>query len=306
MERKMGWVPWFRFTASDWLAYPAFRLAGLPALRLAIIILLYTLSWCILHTLCHDAFFTSVYNVITHFLSLTASILSLTVSILCPFHSITLAFYFLARDARSISFPRQRRTIRRSICQSFSQHFPLHSITFLIPCKRRSIGLQRLLYNGCSRTDDCSGTVALGQYNEVDDGVYGGVHSGVHRGVRVGAHGGVHGRVHRQTWRRHVDSTVNYMVDSPVDYTVVQSPLSFHQPPLLTLKVRHCRIDLLFKSLSIPLPETHNWIDLLPKRGKMKQAYTLGRDARSDKTIVSLPPISLPFHSITNFSFYWP
>ena len=28
MEKKLGWVPGFRFTASNWLAYPAFRLTG--------------------------------------------------------------------------------------------------------------------------------------------------------------------------------------------------------------------------------------------------------------------------------------
>lgn len=112
----------------------------------------------------HNIFFTSVYNVITHFFSLTTSIFSLTVSIfsltisiLYIPYSIILALYFLARDARSIFFPWQRsisfilsyslfiplpemhnplffpwqrfisflwlrRTVRQSICWSFSKH----------------------------------------------------------------------------------------------------------------------------------------------------------------------------------------
>ena len=38
-------------------------------------------------------------------------------------------------------------------------------------------------------------TIDLGQYNEVDDGVYGRVHSGVQYRVCVGANGRVHGKV---------------------------------------------------------------------------------------------------------------
>ena len=37
--------------------------------------------------------------------------------------------------------------------------------------------------------------VALEQYNEVDNGVYGEVHNEIYREVRIRAHGGVHSRV---------------------------------------------------------------------------------------------------------------
>ena len=98
MERKLGWVAGFRFTASDWLAYPAFRLAGFQHsdwlasqhsdwlasqhsdwlafsapighnYTLIYAVMMYSSLYSYIRF--HDAFFiihTSVYNVITHFL----------------------------------------------------------------------------------------------------------------------------------------------------------------------------------------------------------------------------------------------
>lgn len=59
------------------------------------------------------------------YLFFTVSIFSLTIFISYPFNSIILTFYFLIRDAWSISFLWHRHTIRCSICQFFSQHSPL-------------------------------------------------------------------------------------------------------------------------------------------------------------------------------------
>lgn len=37
--------------------------------------------------------------------------------------------------------------------------------------------------------------IALGQYNEINDGVYDGVYNRVHHGVRIEEYGGVYGRI---------------------------------------------------------------------------------------------------------------
>lgn len=69
-----------------------------------------------------------------------------------------------------------------------------------------TISLQWLFYNNCSKTDNCSRIVTLGQYNDVDNRVYSGVYSGVHHRIRIGVYSEIHGSIDRQLQRKHMDS----------------------------------------------------------------------------------------------------